>query len=391
MITGSRARSICWFLVAVSAVVYAPFAAQTVWVILHPDGYSLTAELMKNTVSNEYAYGPSSGALTQPPVYHNRFQFPMMVHVVVGSLLMLLGPLQFSKKLRIKHHVLHRYIGFSYLAMVALSLMGSAPFLLFAKSDEVFSGNAFRITLLLAWLGTFATAIMAYVAIAMRDVISHLRLLSINFALLLSAPLLRYEWIALGNISPVRTHPEVNQAIIVHIAAVLLVGALVAQRSIDRRSNVPGMDINNPPPTARRAIYCSGGAAAFVLGVIAGNGDPMEKYIALSLIVSFAIASITFVMAAQKARRDRAELAGYEWRMALIGTALGAVLTLAVYLLLSRFMPNSQSFLFAAAFSWPVTLFTTNAWTIFRLHMAWRRLRSKTSSSTPEDRQKVST
>lgn len=365
-----------WVAIALSSFLYAPMALTAMWSVAHPGGFNLAGEFLSHTVSDDYAYGPRSGISTQTPAYE-RHLFVMVAHTVAGAGLMLLGPLQFWSRLRRNRPALHRRIGLGYLALVAVSTASSGWFLATTSTDEVFSGAPFEVSLTLVWLGTVFTAVLAYVAIARRDVVTHLRLLAVNYALLMSAPLLRYEWALLGNLADGKSHDVVNLGVVMHIAAPLLLGATLAQRSLDRRRDVRGLAPSRITPTVVGALSLTGLASVAGLLWAADNGDSLERFGAVNLLGPLAVCWVALAVAARRAHLRGDLLAAREWLAALAGTAAGPTLTLMIYLLLRTQLDDTQAFLCAGALGWPLCLFAANMSVTTSLALVWHRKRSR--------------
>jgi uncharacterized membrane protein len=100
------------------------------------------------------------------------FQLSLFIHIVGGILALLLGPLQFSDRLRKKLPRVHRTVGKVYLIAILISAplaiyLGIAHVLL-ASKDYV--GGVGISSMGFAWL---CTAAMAYVAIRNRNFVQH--------------------------------------------------------------------------------------------------------------------------------------------------------------------------------------------------------------------------
>lgn len=120
------------------------------------------------------------------------------VHVFAAAFALLLGPFQFSTRLRTARPALHRWTGRLYLGIGVL-VGGAAGFL---ASFQAFGGPVARAgfaCLALAWL---YTGLRAYLAIRARDIAGHRRWMTRNYALTFAAVTLRI-WIPLSFVSGV--------------------------------------------------------------------------------------------------------------------------------------------------------------------------------------------
>jgi uncharacterized membrane protein len=109
------------------------------------------------------------------------------LHIFASALALVLGPFQFSRRLRAARPRLHRWLGRAYLGVGVLA-GGLAGFYMAAFA---FGGIVSKLgfgMLALAWLATGATA---YAAIRRRDVTAHRRWMVRNFALTFAAVTLR--------------------------------------------------------------------------------------------------------------------------------------------------------------------------------------------------------
>ncbi|WP_028048871.1 DUF2306 domain-containing protein [Cellulomonas sp. URHD0024] len=113
-------------------------------------------------------------------------QAALYVHITFATLALLLGPLQFSARLRNRRRALHRAIGRTYLLSVAVSALASLVMAPFNTAGMVgFFGFG---TLAVLWLWTGGRA---YRAIRTGDVPSHQAWMIRNYALTYAAVTLR--------------------------------------------------------------------------------------------------------------------------------------------------------------------------------------------------------
>jgi uncharacterized membrane protein len=129
------------------------------------------------------------GAAVHPDMYAGFVARPtaLYVHVFSASLALLLGPLQFSTRLRGARPVLHRWIGRTYLSVGVL--VGGLSGLYLAAS--AYGGPVARLgfaSLAVLWL---FTGVAAFRAIRGGDIAAHRRWMVRNFALSFAAVMLR--------------------------------------------------------------------------------------------------------------------------------------------------------------------------------------------------------
>jgi uncharacterized membrane protein len=123
------------------------------------------------------------------PTGHFGEHFPILLaHITGGSVALLLGPWQFSTKLRERALNLHRWLGRVYLAAVALGSL--AGFTLAFFSEEGPPTHFGFGALAVLW---FATGLTAYRRILRGNIESHRQWMVRNYALTLAAVTLRNE------------------------------------------------------------------------------------------------------------------------------------------------------------------------------------------------------
>jgi uncharacterized membrane protein len=127
-------------------------------------------------------------------------QAALYAHIVAGGLALVVGPFQFLRGLHDRHRGVHRLIGRTYLAAVAVG--GLSGLVLAPVSEAGLAGFFGFGTLAVLWL---VTAGRAYRAIRRADVAGHRAWMMRNFALTYAAVTLRL-W--LGVLIAVQVLPE---------------------------------------------------------------------------------------------------------------------------------------------------------------------------------------
>jgi uncharacterized membrane protein len=154
---------------------------------------SFTAVLLLSFAVAAYAvatYSLGPGAERLHPQMRAAFEshpIGIKTHIFASALALLLGPLQFSTRLRLKQPKLHRWLGRVYLGL-AVAVGGAAGLYM---SQYAFGGLLAKFGfagLAVAWLFTGARAFMAA---RNRDFASHRRWMIRNFALTFAAVTLR--------------------------------------------------------------------------------------------------------------------------------------------------------------------------------------------------------
>ncbi|MCC9309528.1 DUF2306 domain-containing protein [Kitasatospora sp. RB6PN24] len=237
----NRFRTIARPRVAVIAVVllclgYAPIAATELWPYAHPGAPAIGQWLLARTVPQRYVSEAFAGRVG--PYRHSLTA--MVVHSVLGGLLMVLGPVQLLSAVR-RRIRLHRATGVLFAATVYLSMTGAAVYLLRTKPADAFSGPTFWIVLATILVGTVLSTTMGVIAALARRPDLHQRWMLLCYGYLMTAPLLRLEWVVLPLVFPGLPVTETNRIAVMHLGSVVVFGALVASRALDRRTEVPGV------------------------------------------------------------------------------------------------------------------------------------------------------
>jgi uncharacterized membrane protein len=135
-------------------------------------------------------YGLGSGAQRLHPDMRAVFEshaVGIKTHIFTSSLALLLGPLQFSSRLRRQWPGLHRWLGRIYLA-VAVAVGGVAGLYM---SQFAFGGLPAQLGFAGLAIGWLYTGAMAYSAARKRDFAAHRKWMLHNFALTFAAVTLR--------------------------------------------------------------------------------------------------------------------------------------------------------------------------------------------------------
>ncbi|WP_395007222.1 DUF2306 domain-containing protein [Undibacterium sp.] len=129
------------------------------------------------------------GSLVHPEMKTNfeNHRLAIYLHIFASSLALLIGPFQFSKRLRVSRPQLHRLLGKIYLGLGVL-LGGLAGLFMAAFAYGGLTSNLGFGILAVLWLFTGARA---YLAIRQGDIVSHQQWMIRNFSLTLAAVALR--------------------------------------------------------------------------------------------------------------------------------------------------------------------------------------------------------
>ena len=131
-------------------------------------------------------FGASHYFLHRPSGHFGDHYFLLLAHILGGTGALLIGPWQFSRRLRLRQPSLHRWLGRIYLGSVALG--SAAGFSLAIFSEEGWPTHVGFGLLAIFW---FFTGWMAYRRILAGDLAAHRRWMIRNFSLSLAAVTLR--------------------------------------------------------------------------------------------------------------------------------------------------------------------------------------------------------
>jgi uncharacterized membrane protein len=126
------------------------------------------------------------------------FRVGIYTHVFASVIALVLGPFQFSARLRSKRPALHRWMGRLYLGIGVLVGGLAGLFMAFHAFGGVVSRLGFG-ALAAAWL---YTGLRAYLAIRAKDITSHRRWMVRNFSLTFAAVTLRL-WLPASFVSSI--------------------------------------------------------------------------------------------------------------------------------------------------------------------------------------------
>lgn len=179
-----------WAAIGAVCLIYAPMAIEYM-------GQYFTAkspELYLRSISAVVSLNPEStvGSLVhhQQPTYE-RSRWIMAVHTAGAGVAILLGVLQFSKRVRRNWPMVHRLSGRLLLIVVAASMVTALAYLFRTDSAETTSGPPFYNILLIFAICVLAAAVLAFLAIINGQVRLHQALMAYMFAMLLTAPMIR--------------------------------------------------------------------------------------------------------------------------------------------------------------------------------------------------------
>lgn len=174
----------------------------------------LWMQLMARQNGADYSYGSD----TLLPTFIHYAQMPLLnkvslsFHMLLGGLCMVLGGSQFWPAFRRRYPRLHRAFGMAFVVTAQLAMVFSVIYLLRTPVADTFAQLTFHVGLWFLAIGTTVALWMAMYHVRRREIAQHQGWMGLAYGFLLTAPLLRYDWIALGWVFPSSSMMEVNHA-----------------------------------------------------------------------------------------------------------------------------------------------------------------------------------
>ncbi|MEV7415556.1 DUF2306 domain-containing protein [Streptomyces sp. NPDC089919] len=333
-----RPRNIAWGRVATITVVvvcltYAPVAMTELWPYARPGAPAFGQWVLARTVSARYA----ADALATRIGPYGRSLVPLVVHSVLGGLLMLLGPVQFLSAVR-RRTRLHRAAGVLFAVTVYASMAGAAVYLARTDPADAFSGAAFWIMLTTILVGTVLSVTFGILAALAGLPDLHQRWMLLCYGFLMTAPLLRLEWGALPRLLPGLSMVEINRVAVMHLGSLVVFGALLASRALDRRTRVPGVAGTWVPLPVLLAAHLAGaGGLGWLAHALLGLGGPGPRLLA-GYLIPYVLAYAVMVAGQRRAARTGNGWAREEWRLHLAALCLAPAFSAAIALPLRHTM-----------------------------------------------------
>ncbi|MFI6564926.1 DUF2306 domain-containing protein [Streptomyces sp. NPDC050534] len=327
---GSRRRGAVVAL-TVMGVAYAPVAMTELWPYARPGAPAFGEWLLGRMVSPRYV---ADALATRIGPYRHSL-VPMIVHSVLGGALMLLGPAQLFTASRGRTR-LHRVLGVVFAVTVYASMAGAALYLARTAPEDAFSGAAFWIVLATILVGTVLSVTFGVLAAVGGYPDLHQRWMLLCYGYLLTAPLLRLEWGALPWVLPGLPMTAINLVAVQHLGSIVVFGALIASRTLDRRTRVLGVTGSWAPLPVLVAAHLAGAAAlVWIVRSYLDFGATGHRLLGAYLL-PYAVAYAVMAVGARRAGRAGRGWAREEWRLHLTALCLAPVLSVGAVPVLQR-------------------------------------------------------
>ncbi|MBC9228812.1 DUF2306 domain-containing protein [bacterium SPL81] len=270
-----RINKILYFLLLLFVVIYAPMSMEYFAKYFYPNSPRLWDHFFVWFVGEQHALGIGSTEIEQAIPYMQS-RVPMLFHAFFGGLSILIAIYQFYKPYRLKYPQMHKFLGKLQVVVVTITVFGSILYLINTSAADTFSGISFHYLLWLLAIGTLLSLYLAVWAIIKKQVMVHQTLMIFNFGALLSAPVLRLEWLIIGQIKDM-TQELSNLYSALIFSYLLTPVAIIASRLIDSRKQVP----SSLPQELKQPIFLKFSLAISCLSSF------LIAYIYLDLFITF--------------------------------------------------------------------------------------------------------
>ena len=160
---------------------------------------------MSKVTSDQHSYGTDS-YFTYSMYHYAEMPIKNMVvlsfHNVMGGICMLFGALQFWPAFRHRYPRWHRGFGALYMVTAQLAMIAAAIYLTITPVQTIYDSFSFYVGL---WILVIIVTISLWLSIyhlKRKEYAQHQAYMAINFGALLTAPILRYNWVLGGILFP---------------------------------------------------------------------------------------------------------------------------------------------------------------------------------------------
>lgn len=120
------------------------------------------------------------------------------LHAALAGICMVFGALQFVPGVRKRFPRWHRRLGLIFVVFGLIAMLLSVVYLIRTPPTDTYGGLTFYLGLWLLAIAVSGALCMAMFHILRRDISQHQVYMALAYGLMLTAPLLRYDWIGLG-------------------------------------------------------------------------------------------------------------------------------------------------------------------------------------------------
>ena len=137
----------------------------------------------------------------------------LSLHNMLGGTCMLFGALQFWPAFRRRLPLWHRTFGAIYIVAAQSAMVASMVYLVRTPVADIYDQLTFYIGLWGLAIGVTLSLWMAIYSMLRKQIAQHQAWMSLNYGMLLTAPIQRYGWIAFGAATPQLRQLEANYAV----------------------------------------------------------------------------------------------------------------------------------------------------------------------------------
>jgi uncharacterized membrane protein len=363
-ISSKSAGFYAWVAIGLTCLIYAPMAIEYMGQYFTSHAPELYLRAISEVIRLNHDSTVGSLVHHEVPTYV-RSRWIMAVHTVCAGIAILLGVLQFSKRVRRNRPVLHRLVGRLTLIVVAASMAMALAFLFRTGSAQTTSGPPFYNVLLLFAIFVLAGAVLAFTAIIRGEVRLHQAFMTYMFAMLLTAPVIRIVVIALllwADGESFNTDFMIGSAMAGPLA---VFGATIAMRYFTGKAKSGSSFASLPAVTW-------GARVAGVVGLLVVIGVGVKLLDSVDMPIFMVTLETAVLLVACVTLRRRAGAAGEEnaakdWGIMESAISSTPVVCLVLFAIYSLFWPAAMAF-FCAILASPVV-----AMSIGYFPIAWTR------------------
>ncbi len=345
-----------WLLILLLCLVFGPLAMENFVHFFTADAPRLWLHLFTWVAGEHHTMGPGSEEVLQHTVYMNS-RVSMLIHTVAGVTAIILFALQFYTPFRKKYPDIHRTIGKVLFTIVFISMMGSMSFLIATGPQKSFDGLPFYLQLWLLALGTLFSITLGAIAISKKQIKMHQAAMIFCFTLLLSAPVLRVEWLFIGGFTHV-THQVSNFFSALIFGYLAVPSAIAATRITDFRKSTSLPADFTVFKAIDRLIMAVGILATVLVGVKYAIDIGVVTAVTLCLIIIATGTFLAYFAALIASIRAKNEIAVKEWRIHILAYFISPIVFLVFWQILCYFTSSYGAFE-AASFTAPALTFAT--------------------------------
>ncbi|WP_111848361.1 DUF2306 domain-containing protein [Acinetobacter baumannii] len=332
-----------WLFVSFIALTYSPMAIEYFGSYFSDKAPKLWLQLFTWMTSESYTQGNGSIKVVQHNAYLASL-LSMTIHTIAGGSVILLACLQFNKKFRHRFPLWHRTLGHAQITFVVISMLAAMIYLLRTGPAATYNGPAFYMQLWGIALGTITTSILAVVAIRYKQVAMHYSLMALNFAFLMSAPVLRIEWIIFVKIDPSMTQEMTNLAGALVYGFIAVPLAILTMRHLDYRPETvrpSHRDINFKQFTL---VWGLGLIAMIPIIIFCKQNIQEFQWLINYALIAISAVTLLYGLNFWHAKYKGHLIAQYEWRIHFTSLGIMPISTLILWKLFTLFFSTSEAF-----------------------------------------------